>query len=117
MQLILVVALIACFAEAAAFGVAAPPRPPRHRISRERRATKTLRTLRMGYDVDLRGKTAFVAGVADSTGYGWAICKALAEAGATVTVGTWPPVLGIFQKSRSRRASSTRTRCCATARR
>jgi len=42
---------------------------------------------------------AFVAGVADSTGYGWAICKALAEAGATVTVGTWPPVLGIFEKS------------------
>jgi len=49
--------------------------------------------------VDLKGKTAFVAGVADSTGYGWAICKALAEAGATITVGTWPPVLGIFQKS------------------
>ena len=49
--------------------------------------------------VDLRGKVAFVAGVADSTGYGWAICKALAEAGATVTVGTWPPVLGIFEKS------------------
>lgn len=40
-----------------------------------------------------------MAGVADSSGYGWAICKALAEAGATVTVGTWPPVLGIFQKS------------------
>ena len=99
MQPIVVVVLVACVAEAAAFGVAAPPRPPRHRISRERRATKTLRSLRMGYDVDLRGKTAFVAGVADSTGYGWAICKALAEAGATVTVGTWPPVLGIFQKS------------------
>ncbi len=31
--------------------------------------------------------------------YGWAICKALAEAGATITVGTWPPVLSIFQKS------------------
>lgn len=49
--------------------------------------------------IDLKGKVAFVAGVADSTGYGWAICKALAEAGATVTVGTWPPVLGIFEKS------------------
>ncbi|CAM9292607.1 unnamed protein product [Phaeothamnion confervicola] len=44
-------------------------------------------------------QTAFVAGVADSSGYGWAICKSLAEAGATVIVGTWPPVLGIFQKS------------------
>ncbi len=49
--------------------------------------------------MDLTGKTAFVAGVADSTGYGWAIAKALAEAGATVTVGTWPPVLAIFEKS------------------
>ena len=49
--------------------------------------------------LDLTGKVAFVAGVADSTGYGWAICKALAEAGCTVTVGTWPPVLGIFEKS------------------
>ena len=49
--------------------------------------------------LDLSGKVAFVAGVADSTGYGWAICKALAESGATVTVGTWPPVLGIFEKS------------------
>lgn len=29
----------------------------------------------MGMSVDLTGKTAFVAGVADSTGYGWAICK------------------------------------------
>jgi enoyl-[acyl-carrier protein] reductase I len=47
--------------------------------------------------VDLTGKVAFVAGVADSTGYGWAIAKALAEAGATIIVGTWPPVLKIFQ--------------------
>ena len=49
--------------------------------------------------VDLTGKVAFIAGVADSTGYGWAIAKALANAGATITVGTWPPVLGIFEKS------------------
>ena len=55
----------------------------------------------MALSMDLTGKVAFVAGVADSTGYGWAICKALAEAGATVTVGTWPPVLGIFEKSLS----------------
>jgi len=51
--------------------------------------------------MDLTGKVAFVAGVGDSSGYGLAICKSLAEAGATVTVGTWPPVLGIFQKSLS----------------
>lgn len=76
---------------------------------------------------------AFIGGVADSNGYGWAIAKvrsqhtdfkfrsrlkastqvtffdpgssfrcafsskALAEAGATIAVGTWPPVLGIFK--------------------
>jgi len=50
-----------------------------------------------GYNVDLTGKVAFVAGVADSTGYGWAIAKQLADAGATIIVGTWPPVLKIFQ--------------------
>jgi enoyl-[acyl-carrier protein] reductase I len=55
----------------------------------------------MAAQIDLTGKVAFVAGVADSTGYGWAICKALANAGATITVGTWPPVLGIFEKSLS----------------
>lgn len=48
---------------------------------------------------DLTGKVAFIAGVADSTGYGWAIAKALAEAGATIVVGTWPPVLNIFKSS------------------
>ncbi|KAL3775551.1 hypothetical protein ACHAW5_001570 [Stephanodiscus triporus] len=34
--------------------------------------------------VDLTGKVAFVAGVADSSGYGWAIARALASAGATI---------------------------------
>jgi enoyl-[acyl-carrier protein] reductase I len=47
--------------------------------------------------IDLRGKRAFVAGVADDGGFGFAIAKALAEAGASVCVGTWPPALGIFQ--------------------
>ncbi len=47
--------------------------------------------------IDLRGKRAFVAGVADDGGFGWAIAKALAEAGATVCLGTWPPALGIFK--------------------
>ena len=46
---------------------------------------------------DLKGKVAFIAGVADSNGYGWAIARALADAGATIIVGTWPPVLKIFQ--------------------
>jgi enoyl-[acyl-carrier protein] reductase I len=37
-----------------------------------------------------------VAGVADDAGYGFAITKALVEAGATVVAGTWPPALNIF---------------------
>ena len=47
--------------------------------------------------IDLTGKRALVAGVADDGGFGFAIAKALAEAGATVCVGTWPPALNIFQ--------------------
>src|SRR5213594_2508320 len=46
--------------------------------------------------IDLRGKRALVAGVADDGGYGFAIAKALAEAGATVCTGTWPPARNIF---------------------
>lgn len=46
--------------------------------------------------IDLRGKRALVAGVADDAGFGFAIAKALAEAGATVCAGTWPPALNIF---------------------
>ncbi len=48
--------------------------------------------------IDLTGKRALVAGVSDDAGFGFAIAKALAEAGATVCVGTWPPALGIFLK-------------------
>ena len=46
--------------------------------------------------IDLTNRRALVAGVADDAGYGFAIAKALAEAGATVCVATWPPALGIF---------------------
>jgi enoyl-[acyl-carrier protein] reductase I len=48
--------------------------------------------------IDLTNQRAFVAGVADDWGFGFAIAKALAEAGASVSVGTWPPALGIFEK-------------------
>ena len=48
--------------------------------------------------IDLNGKRAFIAGIADDAGFGFAIAKALVEAGATVCVGTWPPALGIFEK-------------------
>ena len=46
--------------------------------------------------IDLTGRRAFIAGVSDDGGFGFAIAKALAEAGATVCVGTWPPALNIF---------------------
>ncbi len=46
--------------------------------------------------IDLTNRRALVAGVADDAGYGFAIAKALAEAGATVCVATWPPALSIF---------------------
>ena len=46
--------------------------------------------------IDLEGRRAFVAGVADDQGFGFTIAKALVEAGATVCVGTWPPALNIF---------------------
>ena len=49
-------------------------------------------------NIDLSGKRAFVAGVADDAGFGFAIAKQLAEAGAEICVGTWPPAYGIFTK-------------------
>ena len=46
--------------------------------------------------INLKGKKAFIAGVGDDQGYGWAIAKSLAEAGATILIGTWTPMLKIF---------------------
>jgi enoyl-[acyl-carrier protein] reductase I len=47
--------------------------------------------------IDLSGRRALVAGIADDNGFGFAIAKSLAEAGATVCAATWPPALNIFQ--------------------
>lgn len=47
--------------------------------------------------IDLRNKRALIAGVADDAGFGFAIAKAMAEAGASICLGTWPPALNIFQ--------------------
>jgi enoyl-[acyl-carrier protein] reductase I len=52
-----------------------------------------------GLSLDLKGKRAFIAGVADDNGYGWAIAKSLAAAGAEILVGTWVPALNIFESS------------------
>jgi len=51
--------------------------------------------------INLKGKRAFIAGVGDDQGFGWAIAKSLAEAGAEILIGTWPPVLNILKKSLS----------------
>ncbi len=48
---------------------------------------------------NLKGKIAFIAGVGDDQGYGFAIAKALAEAGATILIGTWTPMVKIFTQS------------------
>src|SRR3712207_3729579 len=48
--------------------------------------------------IDLSGKRALVAGVSDDGGFGFAIAKSLAEAGASICLGSWPPALGIFTK-------------------
>lgn len=46
--------------------------------------------------INLKGKKAFIAGVGDDKGYGFAIGKALAEAGAEIIIGTWTPIAKIF---------------------
>lgn len=50
-------------------------------------------------EINLKGKIAFIAGVGDDQGFGWAIAKSLAEAGATILIGTWTPILKVFTMS------------------
>jgi enoyl-[acyl-carrier protein] reductase I len=50
-------------------------------------------------NLDLRGKKAFIAGIGDDNGFGWAIAKALYDAGAEIIIGTWAPILKIFTTS------------------
>jgi enoyl-[acyl-carrier protein] reductase I len=47
--------------------------------------------------IDFTGKRVLVAGVADDVGFGFAIAKEFAEAGASVCIAAWPPALGIFE--------------------
>jgi enoyl-[acyl-carrier protein] reductase I len=49
--------------------------------------------------INLKGKRAFIAGIGDDQGFGWAIAKSLAEAGADILVGTWTPIFKIFTTS------------------
>lgn len=50
------------------------------------------------FKLDLTNKNAFVTGVADDGGFGWAIAKALQAAGANVYLASHPRVLGIVQR-------------------
>ncbi|NGX28463.1 MAG: Enoyl-[acyl-carrier-protein] reductase [NADH] FabI [Candidatus Anoxychlamydiales bacterium] len=50
-------------------------------------------------NIDLRGKKAFIVGIADDMGFGFPIAKALAEAGAEIIIGTWTPLVNIFETS------------------
>ncbi|CAA7397982.1 unnamed protein product [Spirodela intermedia] len=88
-----------------------PPRPFLHSSSAPSRSASFVaratseeaeRGVAAGLPIDLRGKRAFIAGVADDNGYGWAIAKALAAAGAEILVGTWVPALNIFETSLKR---------------
>ncbi|XWS73467.1 hypothetical protein CRYUN_Cryun02cG0131600 [Craigia yunnanensis] len=54
------------------------------------------------FPLPFKGKRAFIAGVADDNGFGWAIAKSLAAAGAEILVGTWVPALNIFETSLQR---------------
>lgn len=56
--------------------------------------------------LDLSGRRALVAGVADDGGFGFAIAKALVEAGASVCLGTWPPAYSILTTSIERERGS-----------
>lgn len=53
-------------------------------------------------NLNLSGKLALVAGVADDQGFGWGIAKALKRAGARVIITTWPPALNILRMSLDR---------------
>jgi len=57
--------------------------------------------LKFGIMGKLTGKKAFIAGIGDDQGFGWAIAKALAEEGCTIIVGTWVPILNIFKMALS----------------
>ncbi len=49
--------------------------------------------------MNLTGKKAFIVGIGDDHGFGWAIAKALYAQGAEIIVGTWAPIYKIFTTS------------------
>ncbi|MBN2479582.1 MAG: enoyl-[acyl-carrier-protein] reductase [Parachlamydiales bacterium] len=50
-------------------------------------------------NIDLKGKKAFVVGIGDDQGFGFSIAKTLFEAGCEIIIGTWAPIVKIFETS------------------
>jgi enoyl-[acyl-carrier protein] reductase I len=50
-------------------------------------------------NINLKQKKAFVVGIGDDQGFGFPIAKALAEAGCEIIIGTWTPIVNIFETS------------------
>jgi enoyl-[acyl-carrier protein] reductase I len=59
----------------------------------------SVRAKASGLPINMTGKKVFIAGVADDQGFGWQIAKAMAEAGAEISLGVWVPALKIFETS------------------
>jgi enoyl-[acyl-carrier protein] reductase I len=49
------------------------------------------------HPLDLSGKRALIAGIADDRGFGFAIARSLAAHGASVCAATWPPAYKGFR--------------------
>ena len=79
--------------------LAAPPSRCSFRAPSTRGLSVRARANGEGLPIDMRGKKVFIAGVADDQGFGWAIAKAMAEAGADISLGVWVPALNIFETS------------------
>lgn len=50
-------------------------------------------------NINLTKKKALIVGIGDDQGFGWAIAKALAEAGAEIIIATWVPLYKIFTQA------------------
>lgn len=68
------------------------------------RMSEEAKPLTVGNNLNLKGKVAFLCGASSEKGFGWAIAKELADAGATVLFGTWPMGLKIFERNYKKKA-------------
>ena len=80
------IVLVACYVTGSAGAFVGSPAAGRMQQSRVLDVAGSQLQMAERNMLSLKGKVAFVAGVADSSGYGWAICKALAEVGAATTL-------------------------------